>query len=158
MFFFFLDAVGMAREQRLQIRNLDRTIEFVDAVREVDGTLSVGALGTLLHVVKNLPELASGDMTIRDLAQKTGVAPTSVGRQLEVLTDGGPSGDGLRLLQKAVHPDDKRKRQMVLTPKGMDLLDRLSAIMGTGDQFGDNNVDGRDVPDLDGEEPPVGKP
>jgi DNA-binding MarR family transcriptional regulator len=158
MFFFFLDAEALALEQRQQIRNLGRAIEFVDAVRAVDGTLSVGALGTLLHVVKWLPELASGDMTLRDLAQKTGVAQTSVARQLEVLTDGGPSGDGLQLLEKAVHPRDKRKRQIVLTSKGMHLLDRLSTVMGTGDQFGDGSVEAGDDPAPGGEKPPVGRP
>jgi DNA-binding MarR family transcriptional regulator len=151
MFFFFFDAAGRAREQRLQVPHLGRAIEFVDAVREVDGALSVGALGTLLHVVEHLPELATGDITLRDLAQKLNVAPTSLARQLDALADGGPGGGGLELLEKALHPDDKRKRQIVLTNRGMALLGRLSAIMGPGDACGDEGAEPGKAPDLAGE-------
>jgi DNA-binding MarR family transcriptional regulator len=131
MFFLFLDPTQLARHQAAQFPHLGRALEFVDVVRAVDSTMSVGALAAFLHVAKRIPDLAGGETSLRDIADEMGVAPTSLARQIDLLAEGATTAvRGLNLLEKGVHPADKRQRQVRLTPDGMRLLSKLSAVMG----------------------------
>ena len=132
--FSFFDPEELARGQAFQFPHLGRAQEFVDAVREVDATMSVGTLSAFLHVANRMPELAGGDLSLRDIAVEMGVKPTSLARQIDLLAEGAAgvatAVKGLNLLEKGVHPGNKRHRQVRLTPAGTRLLSKLSAMMG----------------------------
>ena len=128
MFFFFLEPWVVAA-LLAQFPHLDRATAFVDAVCAVDSKMSVGALAAFLHVAQRMPKLAAQEMSIRDIAIQLGVPHTTLARQLDQLAEGTPKIPGLHLLEKGVHPGDKRARQVRLTPDGVKLLAKLSALM-----------------------------
>ena len=130
MFFLFLDPVKIKQLQALRFPHLDMARKFVDAVREVDATMSVGTLSAFLHVANRMPELAGGEMSLRDIAVEMGVKPTSLARQIDLLAEGAKTAvRPLNLLEKGVHPVNKRHRQVRLTPDGTRLLSKLSSII-----------------------------
>ena len=135
MFFFFLDPKEIARLQAIEFPELGRAQKFVDAVREVDATMSIGTLAAFLHVANRMPELAGGDMSLRDIAVEMGVKPTSLARQIDLLAEGTKTAvRPLNLLEKGVHPGNKRHRQVRLTPDGTRLLSKLSRIISADDE------------------------
>ena len=131
MFFLFLDPKKIARMQAAEFPQLGRAQKFVDAVREVDATMSIGTLAAFLHVASRMSALAGGDMSLRDIASEMGVKPTSLARQIDLLSEGTNTAvRPLNLLEKGVHPGNKRHRQVRLTPDGTRLLRELSRIIG----------------------------
>lgn len=128
MFFFFLEPWVVAA-LLAQFPHLDRATAFVDAVCAVDSKMSVGSLAAFLHVAERIPALASQEVSMRDIALEMGVPPTTFFRQLDQLAEGTSKIQGLNLLEKGIHPLDKRQRQVRLTPDGVKLLATLSALM-----------------------------
>jgi DNA-binding MarR family transcriptional regulator len=129
MFFLFLNPAEITRHLLKQFPYRQRVEEFIDIAREVDSTISVGALATFVHVANRMPELAAGDLSLRDIADDMRVPYTSFARQLDVLAEGAPPPvRGLNLIEKGVHPDNRRQRQVMLTNDGARLLSQLSAV------------------------------
>jgi len=94
--------------------------------------MSIGALAAFVHVANRMPELAAGDLSLSDIAEEMQVPYTSFARQLDVLAEGAPpSVRGLNLIEKGVHPDNRRQRQVKLTNEGTKLLSKLSAVFGS---------------------------
>ena len=132
MFFFFLDPRDVAGLLAARFPHLDRASRFIDAVCAVDSKMSVGACSAFLHVAQRMPALASGEASIRDIAAEMDVAPTTLARQLDQLAEGTSKIQGLNLLEKGIHPLDRRQRQVRLTRKGVKLLATLSALTSPG--------------------------
>lgn len=128
MFFFFLEPWVVAA-LLAQFQHLDRAMAFIDAICAVDSKMSVGAASAFLHVAKRMPGLASQEISMRDIALEMGVPPTTFFRQLDQLAEGTSKIAGLNLLEKGMHPLDKRQRQVRLTSKGVKLLATLSGLM-----------------------------
>jgi DNA-binding MarR family transcriptional regulator len=130
MFFFFLDADQLAEMQARQFPFLDDLVRLVDVARAVDPAMSIGTLASFLHVVKQSPALARGDFTLKTIASAMGVAPSSLGRQVDLLCSGTQSTiRGLNLLEKGMWPGDRRQRQVRLTERGIHLLAELSKVL-----------------------------
>jgi DNA-binding MarR family transcriptional regulator len=139
MFFFFLDPDEIARLQVAQFPHLNRAQRFVDAIGEIDATISVGAASAFLHVAKHMPELARGDMALRDVAIEMGVKPTTLARHVDRLAEGTEGTvRGLNLLEKGVHPGNRRQRHVRLTEEGTRLLSKLSDIIGADERTGED--------------------
>jgi len=130
MFFLLLDADQIAEAQARQFPFLDDLVRLVDVARAVDPAMSVGTLASFLHVVKQSPALARGDFTLKTIASEMGVAPSSLGRQVDLLCSGAQSTiRGLNLLEKGVLPGDRRQRQVRLTERGIHLLTEMSKVL-----------------------------
>lgn len=132
MFFLFLDPKEISDRLLIQAPYRQRVEEFVDIAREVDPTMSVGALAAFVHVANRMPRLAAGELSLSDIAGEMRVPYSSFARQLDVLADGAPpTVRGLKLLEKHVHPTKRRQRQVVLSHEGARLLNDLSAVFAT---------------------------
>ena len=132
MFFFFLGPDEIRRHMIEQFPYRQKVEEFVEVARMVDSTMSVGALATFVHIANRMPQMASGERSLRDIAAEMAVPYTSFTRQVDLLAAGSPpSVRGLGLLEKRVHPTQRRQRQVLVTDKGTLLLGKLSAVFGS---------------------------
>lgn len=130
MFFFFMDPVEVARYQGACFPHLTKVEEFVEVARAADATMSIGTLAAFVRVARLIPQLAANELTLRDIAEMMDVPYTSFVRQVDLLCEGTAAVRGLNLLEKGVHPEDRRARQVRLTKKGGQLLHRLCLCMG----------------------------
>lgn len=67
-------------------------------------------------------------LTLREIAAEMNVGYSSLLRQTDVLGEGAPSVRSLNLFEKGIRPDDRRSRQVRLTPVGEQLLRGISVL------------------------------
>jgi DNA-binding MarR family transcriptional regulator len=126
LFFFFLDPIDMPIFSR-EFANFEKGL---DLLRRADPTMTVNTASTLIHIARALPMLAAGQITLREIAREMNIPYSSVIRAVEVLTDGGTTRQkALGLLEKGVHPKDRRARQFRLSEKGARLLGELDGVL-----------------------------
>lgn len=129
MFFFFLSPDEIARHMGNQFPHREKVEEFVEVAREVDSTMSVGALATFVHIANRMPQLTTGELSLRDIATEMDVPYTSFTRQVDLLSAGAaPAVRGLGLLEKRPHPTKRRQRQVLVTDQGVALLKNLCRV------------------------------
>jgi DNA-binding MarR family transcriptional regulator len=129
MFFFFFTPDQIRHEMIKQFPHRKKVEEFVEVARRVDSTMSVSALASFVHIANRMPELTSGEVSLRDIADEMHVPYTTFISQVDYLaTASPPSGRGLNLLDKRLHPTNKRQRQVMVTDHGTQLMGKLSAV------------------------------
>jgi Transcriptional regulators len=89
--------------------------------RECPG-MTLGAALALVKLVRFLPDLAQGTTNLRDVAQEMDIPYSTLLRYTDHLSEGAKATAPLYLLEKGMHPSDKRARQLRLTDKGEALL------------------------------------
>lgn len=124
MFFFFLDP----KEMPVFGRGLEKLEQSLDCLREVDPGMPIGGAAALIHLARRLPTLASGSINLRDVASEMQLAYPTFLRHTDILSEGATGTRQLKLIEKGVHPKDKRARQVRLTNDGLILLEKLDRI------------------------------
>jgi MarR family transcriptional regulator, organic hydroperoxide resistance regulator len=87
-----------------------------------------GRLGLTAPQATALREL-SGPMTIGDLADRMSCEPSNATYVVDKLENQG-------LIERRPHPTDRRARQLVLTPRGSALREKLLALLGEESPLG----------------------
>ena len=132
MFFFFFTPDQIRHEMIKQFPHRQKVEEFVEVARSVDSTMSVSALASFVHIANRMPELTSGEVSLRDIADEMNVPYTTFISQVDYLTTASPAkGRGQNLLDKRLHPTNRRQRQVLVTDHGTELLGKLSAVFST---------------------------
>lgn len=95
---------------------MDATRQIVRALRETSrqAERDLGVSGAQLFA---LQRLQAGPLTINELAEQTATHQTSVSVVVQRLVDAG-------LVTRRVSPADRRRREVALTPRGREVLDR----------------------------------
>jgi DNA-binding MarR family transcriptional regulator len=118
MFFFFLDPAefpvfgnGVAKfETGLQL------------LRNVDPNMPIGVATTLVRLGREMPALAMGQKTLKGVASDLSIPYSTLLRHTDALAEGSKGVRALGLIEKGVHPEDRRARQVRLTAAGTGLL------------------------------------
>lgn len=97
-------------------------------VRMLDDSIPVQTVAVFLEVAKN------EGISVKDLADKCGLAPSSASRNVAALSNWHwLKKPGLGLLETQDDPQDLRKKTVRLTPKGKTLVKQLVEIVHTND-------------------------
>ncbi|MEU9341897.1 MarR family transcriptional regulator [Streptomyces sp. NPDC048278] len=81
----------------------------------------VSGLGLTVAQASALREM-TGPMTMRELAGRMSCEPSNATVVIDKL-------EGLRLIERRPHPTDRRAKQLVLTPEGAGLRERLLTVL-----------------------------
>lgn len=124
MFFFFInpDEVPIFEE------GLGKVEEALDLLREIDPGMSIGTAAALIKIGRRLPALAMGQETLKGIGAEMGIPYSSFLRHTDLLAEGAEGTKSLGLIEKGVHPQDRRARQVQLTAEGEALLRKLDAL------------------------------
>lgn len=103
-----------------------RLIKLIEEFRKFDDTMEVQTIVTFLVVAMN------PDIQLRDLQQKVGFSGAAASRNAAVLSDlprkGGAPGHGL--IEMRIAADDRRQRELRLSPKGRRVWQTIMSIFG----------------------------
>ena len=121
MFFFWLDP----NEVPTFGTGLDKLEQALDMLREVDPGISIGTAAALIKIGRRLPSLALGSETLKGIGAEMGIPYSSFLRHTDLLAEGAEGTKSLGLIEKGVHPEDRRARQVRLTAEGEALLRKL---------------------------------
>ncbi|WP_193337161.1 hypothetical protein [Devosia beringensis] len=124
MFFFFMNPAEMPVFSA-GLRKLERSL---DLLRSVDPGMPIGAAAALIRIGRQMPQLATGQETLKSIGAQMEVPYSSFLRHTDLLSEGAPGTKALRLIEKGIHPEDRRARQVRLTPDGLNLLLNLDSI------------------------------
>jgi DNA-binding MarR family transcriptional regulator len=124
MFFFFIDP----DEVPIFGPELARLEAALDQLRAVDPGMSIGTATALIKIGRRLPALALGSETLKGIGMEMGIPYSSFLRHTDLLAEGAEGTKSLGLIEKGVHPQDRRARQVRLTADGEALLRRLDAL------------------------------
>ena len=109
-------------EQKSEIVVFSR---FLTAAREIDPFIEIQQVQILLEIARKPLS------TMQELADATGVALSSVSRNLDALGDRHRKGKpGLGLVAKDWDPREVRRMVAWLTPKGQEVVGRLLETVG----------------------------
>lgn len=121
MFFFWLDP----DEVPIFGEGLGKLEEALDMLREIDPGMSIGAAAALIKIGRRMPALALGQETFKGIGVQMQIPYSSFLRHTDLLAEGAPGTKSLGLIEKGVHPEDRRARQVRLTADGEALLRKL---------------------------------
>jgi len=121
MFFFWLDP----DEMPIFGPGLGKFEDALDLLRQVDPGMSIGAAAALVKIGRRMPALAFGQETFKGIGMQMQIPYSSFLRHTDLLAEGAPGTKSLGLIEKGVHPEDRRARQVRLTPDGEALLRKL---------------------------------
>lgn len=125
MFFLFMDPDALP----VFSPELQKVEMLLDRLREVEPGMPISEAATLVYLARRLRDLSLGEIKLKDVADEMGMPYSTLLRYTDGLSDGGKSTHKLELLEKGLHPTDRRARQIRLTPKGMELVSALEAII-----------------------------
>lgn len=125
MFFFFLDPKTMP----VFGPEMEKFERVLDVAREVDPRMAVGTLAAFVYIARRLAPMAEGSENLRKIAKEMDIPYPSFLRHTDVLAEGISKMEGLGMLEKGPHPDDRRARQVRLTEKGLETLRKIECIL-----------------------------
>lgn len=126
MFFFFL---GLTPQ-----RTFDPVLERLESVlaltRETYPKMSVSALHTLIYLARREQRALSAEgWPLTEIAKEIGLPYASLGRNLDLLGEGVGEAKGLGLLERGIDPKNSKERRIMLTDKGVELINSFVEIL-----------------------------
>jgi DNA-binding MarR family transcriptional regulator len=121
MFFFFIDPADIP----VFTPGLGTLESSLDLLMAIDPGMPIGAAAALIRMGRRMPALATGQETLKSISSQMEVPYATFLRHTDLLSDGAKGTKALRLIEKGIHPDDRRARQIRLTPEGLSLLQQL---------------------------------
>ena len=92
----------------------------IAAIRLLDDSIPVQTVAVFLDIAKN------EGISVKDLAEKAGIAPSSASRNVAALSDWHwLKKPGLGVVETQDDPQDMRKKTVKLTAKGKKLVNQL---------------------------------
>lgn len=125
MFFFWMDPAEMP----VFGPGLGKLEASFDLLRAVDPGMPIGAAAALVRIGRRMPALAVGQQTLKSIGMEMQVPYSSFLRHTDLLAEGAPGTKSLGLIEKGIHPEDRRARQVRLTPQGLVLLTKLDELL-----------------------------
>jgi DNA-binding MarR family transcriptional regulator len=124
MFFFFLGA-----REPYDSPALERFAHALKIVQLRYPSMTLGQLSTLMNVGM-APHGAGQSVSVSEIVAKSnGQKYPTVARQLDLLADGTDKAPGMKLIEKAVDPEDRRNRYVAVSEQGRNLLYELDLIL-----------------------------
>jgi len=103
---------------------LQRLIRAAEEFRRLDPDMPTQTALTLLTIA------SSPGLTVREVQERLGFAPSSASRNVAALSDRNRHGQpGLGLITYRVNPTDYRCKQLFLTPKGQRFINTVINIL-----------------------------
>lgn len=101
--------------------SLDKFLSVLNVLRQVDPEFP-------LHYAICLAEIARDEgMSLTQLAERTNLALSTVSRIVGCLSKYRPNGRPYELISLQMAADERRRRELYLTPAGRELLGRITA-------------------------------
>lgn len=129
MFFFWMDPSEIPTFGQ-GLSKVDASLELL---RAVNPGMPIGAVAAFVRIGRSMPMLASGQDTLKSISAQMQVPYATFLRHTDLLAEGAPGTKALRLIEKGVHPEDRRARQVRLTSDGLALLQQLDDLNSTGE-------------------------
>ncbi|MDX0260538.1 winged helix DNA-binding protein [Sinorhizobium meliloti] len=108
-------------------KNVRRLITVLEEFRKFDPEMQAQAIVLFLTVVSR------PGITMKELIQATGLASSSVSRNVSAFSERHRNGEpGHNLLRSYEDPADRRTKRIELTPKGRRVYETLITIMAGG--------------------------
>ncbi|MDX0270882.1 MarR family transcriptional regulator [Sinorhizobium meliloti] len=108
-------------------KNARRLISIIEEFRKLDPEMQAQTITLFLTVVSR------PGISMKELVQSTGLASSSVSRNVAALSDTHRKGEaGHNLLRAYEDPEDRRTKRVDVTPKGQRVYATLIAILAGG--------------------------
>jgi DNA-binding MarR family transcriptional regulator len=106
--------------------DLDTFTRAVELARKRYPLMTVGTLGTFLHIVR---ADKGNELTPTAIAKRLGVPFTTIYRQCDQLCEGVRGQPGMKLVKKRETSTDGRARELVVTLEGLAFMQELRNVL-----------------------------
>jgi DNA-binding MarR family transcriptional regulator len=98
-------------------------LEVLQQVERVDSEFPLNYSICLAHIALN------EGLSLTQLAEKTGLGLSTISRIVAAMSDFRPNGQSYGLIDLKVSPQERRRKELTLTPKGWTVIRSVGAVL-----------------------------